>query len=97
MSKEKPASAAVKKSRSEPGPTEAIIYLGPPLPKVATYSVFKDGVPKYMEKDLERIPAMRSLFLPVSEFTKRRGELNEVGSPLYAAYQAVLAEQEGSV
>lgn len=97
MSKEKQGNTA-KRTSSDQGEqaTEAVIYVGPTLPKIASYAVFKDGVPKHVEKVMERIPEMRSLFLPVSEFAQRRGELNEVGSPLYVAYQTVAA-QKGSV
>lgn len=73
---------------------KTVIYVGPPLRRLATYAVFRGGLPQYLNKELERISEIRSLFLPVEDFVNRQAEVSDPTTLLYAAYQAVLSESE---
>lgn len=77
----------------------AVIYVGPTIPKLARYTTFRTGFPRSIQKLMERIPEIKGLFVPVPEFPKVRLQTETVGTPLHAAYQAVLTaqNQKGSV
>jgi hypothetical protein len=73
---------------------KTVIYVGPPLRKLATFAVFRGNLPQYLNQELERIPEMRSLFLPVKDFSSRQAEVNDPTNILYSAYQTVQSKIE---
>lgn len=96
-------SSRKKKGSSDKSPSAwkfetAMIYVGPTMPKLTRYVTYQQGFPHHIQKLLERVPELETLFVPVPEFPKVRSQIDKVGTPLHAAYQAVLsAAQKGSV
>lgn len=69
---------------------EQLIYVGPTLKNgITKHSVYRGGIPEYVKAELERIPELRFLFLPVADFPARQGEIMQTGTTLNAAYMAV--------
>lgn len=86
----------LKKEKSPHEPTakklkdEHLIYVGPTMKNGLTrYAIYRGGIPEHIKAELERIPELRSLFLPVSDFPARQGEIRQAGTSLNAAYMAV--------
>lgn len=72
---------------------EQLIYLGPTLPsRLNQYALFRGGVPAHLRETIAGIPELSTLFVPVKEFAQRQLDLRKVGTPLQAAYAAVLSK-----
>jgi hypothetical protein len=78
--------------REEAKPVDRLIYVGPPLPggKLNSFSIFKGGIPKYLDALIKEQPDLSALIVPVGEFARAREEVNTLGTALHAAYQNVL-------
>lgn len=86
---EKKKTKAVEKDPLQEG---VIIYVGPTLIKyqLMATNIYSNGLPKQMFELMERMPELRSLFVPVMEYRKATEQLQQVGSTLAQAYQKAL-------
>lgn len=86
---EKKKTKAVEKDPLTEG---IIIYVGPNLIKyqLMTTNLYSNGLPKLMFELIERMPELRSLFVPITEYRKAAEQLQREGSSLAQAYQKVL-------
>ena len=94
MSKtEKPAVVPQAAGSKAAKPVEAVVYLGPAIPKLVSHgTVFSDGkIPAYLEAMAKKIPAIRGLIVPVSRYAEAAKELRSQGR-LKTLYDAVLKE-----
>ena len=82
MSKtEKPAVVPQAAGSKAAKPVEAVVYLGPAIPKLVSHgTVFSDGkIPAYLEAMAKKIPAIRGLIVPVSRYAEAAKELRSPG------------------
>lgn len=80
----KPKKPAVEESTQEAVPEavlEAVVYLGPAIPRLISHgTVFSDGkIPAYMDDRIKKTPAIKGLFVPVSQYAKAAQELKRPG------------------
>ncbi|WP_260288452.1 hypothetical protein [Peribacillus aracenensis] len=57
--------------------TELVIYIGDSLKngKLEQFTVFNNGIPKFLAEDIEKCPAINSLILPISQLGESRQKL----------------------
>jgi hypothetical protein len=80
--------AGKKKKKTQPAPQ---VYIGPNLPggALSSFTVFKNGVPAYVEEMVRQTPELSDLFVPVSHIAKARRELLRHGKEA-RAFRAVM-------
>lgn len=71
---------AVQEALSEP----VRVYVGPSVQRLglSQYAIFNGGIPGHLKQELERHPALASLFVPVSRLARAREELKDPTSAL---------------
>lgn len=58
------------------------IYLGPSLPSILNrFTVYKDGVPKHLDKIIIDCPEIQRLFVPVAKMSEVIEKINKTGTP----------------
>ncbi|MDF9845563.1 MULTISPECIES: hypothetical protein [unclassified Paenibacillus] len=69
-----------------------LIYLGPNLPagRLLQSTVFRGGIPAYLEPLLVEQPDVAALIVPVDEMSSAQARIVQAGTPEYVAYQAIL-------
>lgn len=72
------------------------IYLGPNLPggRLLQSTVFRGGIPVYLQPLLVEQPDVAALIVPVDEMAGAQARIVQTGTPEYVAYQSIL---KGSV
>jgi len=74
---------------------ETLVYCGPSfIGQLQQFSIFKSGIPIYLEKHIETCPAIKSLFVPTSKLSVTREKLNKQGSRENQLYQNILEYQK---
>jgi hypothetical protein len=70
---------------------QQLIYIGPSLPHgvLAQHTVFRDGVPKYLDEVRQKYPQVDTLIVPVAQLLKAQAELQRKGTEIQQAYQAL--------
>lgn len=83
------AKTPMKQAASEP---ERLIYCGPNIPGgiLQRYTVFKGGLPEHLGSLFEKCPAVKTLFVPVTDLPRVNTAVGTKGTPEHAAFQAVL-------
>lgn len=77
-----PTTKAVKKAVEQ--------YIGPTIPGVAvTCTVYNNGIPKELQEEINKVPAIRSLIVPVTKLAAARKEINQKNSALRVCYEKV--------
>lgn len=73
---------------------EKVIYVGPNLKNRAllTAQVFIGGLPKHINKELELVPELARLFVPISKMEYAQKQIETTGTPL-AKYYAKVREE----
>ncbi|MEC0171165.1 hypothetical protein [Paenibacillus graminis] len=68
------------------------IYVGPNLPggRLLQSTVFRGGVPAYLQPLLDEQPDIAALIVPVDELSEVQAKIVQTGTPEYVAYQAIL-------
>lgn len=74
-----------KKTKNEPGapaPTSSLIYCGPNITRamLLQFTVYKEGMPKHLDKHIEKCPGIKHLFVPVDGFTKTMEAVRKSGT-----------------
>ncbi len=83
-----------KKAAAKAAGKEAMIYAGPTVPGIVIAgTVFNNGFPEKLKKEMETKKALSMLMVPVSELAKARQELKESGSVLHICYEKVKEER----
>lgn len=69
-----------------------LIYLGPNLPagRLLQSTVFRGGIPAYLEPLLVEQPDVAALIVPVDEMSGAQARIVQAGTPEYVAYQTIL-------
>lgn len=74
---------------------EGLVYCGPSfLGQLQQFSVFKGGIPLYLDEHLQNCPAIKSLFVPISKLTTTRANLAKEGSRENQLYKNILKYQK---
>lgn len=74
---------------------QTVVYIGPSFPKgeLSQYTVFNNGVPKFLEDHTAECAAIKSLIVPVEQLATARKNLSVTASAehtLYAVAQAYI-------
>lgn len=72
------------------------IYLGPNLPggRLLQSTVFRGGIPKYLEQLLKEQTDVAALIVPVEELSAVQARILQKGTAEYVAYQAILGKEQ---
>jgi hypothetical protein len=72
---------------------EAVIYCGASLSAgtLQQYSVFVNGIPEHLNEHIEKCPAIKSLFVPISKFQEVRKRIEEPGTAEHTLNAQILA------
>ena len=74
---------------------DTLIYCGPSFPgRLQQYSVFRGGVPKYLDNLIEECPNIKSMIVPISKLAITRDKLNKKGSRENQLYKNILDYQK---
>lgn len=70
----------------------SMIYLGPNLPggRLLQSTVFRGGIPVYLQPLIVEQPDVAALIVPVDEISAAQARIVQTGTPEYGAYQAIL-------
>ena len=87
-----PIPAEVKSSEGKEETHTPVIYIGPSLVggKLDQHSIFRNGIPDYLEKDMENCPVIKELIIPVNELAEARKNLMISGTRENALNKMVL-------
>jgi hypothetical protein len=68
------------------------IYMGPNLRagRLLQSTVFRGGIPAYLQPLLDELPDVASLIVPVDEMSGVQAKIVQVGTPEYGAYNAIM-------
>lgn len=66
---------------------ETMVYIGPDLTLVPQFSVFSNGVPSYLAREIEKRPVLEQLLVPVKSLSMAQEKLKVIGSKEYVLYQ----------
>ncbi|WP_312117947.1 hypothetical protein [Brevibacillus reuszeri] len=74
-----------------PQPQEQLIYVGPNIPggRLMQYTVFRGGIPDYLDDLLEKQPAIRQLIVPVQDLSSVQARISTPGTLEHTFYQRV--------
>jgi hypothetical protein len=72
--------------------TNSLIYLGPNLPggRLLQSTVFREGIPAYLEPLLIERPEVKDLIIPLNEMIIAQKLILQTGTAQYVAYQALM-------
>lgn len=72
-------------------PEQQLIYTGPNIGRgrLRQYTVFRAGVPAYLEPLLEEQPAIRRLLVPIAELAATQKNIEVKGTIEHKAYQTL--------
>lgn len=78
-------------------PVETVIYCGPTLPraKLVSMSVFKNGLPEYVQRQIEACPEIDKLIVPISSLAETRTLIGVRGTEENRLYQAISSARGG--
>ncbi|OKP67574.1 hypothetical protein A3842_28140 [Paenibacillus sp. P3E] len=73
---------------------QALIYLGPNLPggQLLQSTVFRAGIPSYLQPLLTEKPDVTELIVPVAEMTAVQERIVHTGTAEYVVYQRLLGK-----
>ena len=79
----------IKKQKSA---NKKLIYIGPNLSRgrLLQYQVFIGGLPTHLEEEFAAMPALKRLFVPVTEFSAAMEQARQNGTPLNKYYKQAL-------
>ncbi|NPV30657.1 MAG: hypothetical protein HPY58_13625 [Firmicutes bacterium] len=77
---------------SKPGNPEQLIYCGPNIPGgvLQRYTVFKGGLPAHLEELFNKCPAVKLLFVPVTDLARTEKAIATKGTLENAYFNEVL-------
>ncbi len=77
-------------AKREEARNEPVIYIGPSIKNVAsTGTVYNNGLPDALQKEMERQQVLKSLVIPVSGLADAQREINTPGSAMNLIYGKV--------
>jgi hypothetical protein len=69
----------------------SLIYLGPNIPSIINrFTVYKDGMPKHLDKNFQDCPDIQKLFVPVAKLSEVLEKINKTGTPYNVWYSTVI-------
>ncbi|MGG4447631.1 hypothetical protein [Brevibacillus porteri] len=70
---------------------DQLIYVGPNIPggRLMQYTVFRGGVPEYLNDLFEKQPAIQQLIVPVKELVAFQSQVGTPGTLEHTLYQQV--------
>lgn len=93
VEQENPKAPKERQTKTDkPESVEQLIYIGPNLPggRLSQYTVFRGGLPVYLNDLLEQQPSIKDLIVPVAETSSTQVKTLMSGSPEYIAYQNLM-------
>lgn len=80
----------VKVNSAEVSKPEQLIYIGPSLLEITTYTVVKNGYPSHIQGLIKNCPSVQKLFVPVDKFTSLEPKTKQKGTLEYRYYNDVI-------
>ncbi|CQR58449.1 hypothetical protein [Paenibacillus riograndensis] len=73
---------------------QVLIYLGPNLPggQLLQSTVFRSGIPSYLQPLLAEKPDVSELIVPIAEITAVQDRIVQTGTAEYVVYQRLLGK-----
>lgn len=80
-----------KKTTAKPKAAQQFIYVGPNLPggRLTKFSVFKGGIPVYLDDLIEKHPQITDLIVPVASAVTAQTNSAQAGTAEYESYQTL--------
>jgi len=71
---------------------EQLIYCGPNIPGgiLQKYTVYVNGIPRYLSDLLIKCPAIKSLIVPIEQFSQTEQAIKQKGTPQNMFYNQIL-------
>lgn len=93
------AAAPASSSETASIQTESLIYLGPNLPgsMLNKFTVYRNGMPKHLDKLLAECPDIERLFVPVAQMSETMEKINKTGTPYHGWFANVVAYTQKGV
>ncbi|GIO08009.1 hypothetical protein J31TS6_40370 [Brevibacillus reuszeri] len=88
----KPNPKQQTQNEAQSQPTQGpLIYVGPNIPggRLMQYTVFRGGIPDYLDDLLEKQPAIRQLLVPVQDLSSVQVRISTPGTLEHTFYQRV--------
>lgn len=64
-----------------------VVYIGPTIENVVSKNiVFNNGIPKYLNDEIEKQPLIKNLIVPINQLASARNELRNPESTLSIVY-----------
>lgn len=81
-----------KNTNAAPAKPERLIYCGPAIPggSLQRYAMYKGGFPAHLDDLFAKCPAIKALFVPVSDLAKTVNAITTTGTPENILYQQAM-------
>jgi len=73
---------------------EAVVYVGPAMKGLKTNTTYARGIPKIAEELIETNPAIKKMFVKVSEVAEAKRQLANKNSALSIIYKKISESEE---
>lgn len=81
--------------KSEVVQKKTVVYIGPTIKSVvSTGTIYNNGLPESLKKEIEKLPLIGSLMIPVDGLATAQKELATPGSALAIIYEKVYDRRE---
>lgn len=92
---EKQETKTKQTAKSEAVQKKTVVYIGPTIKSVvSTGTIYNNGLPESLKKEIEKFPLIGSLLIPVDELAAAQKELATPGSALAIIYAKVNDRRE---
>lgn len=69
---------------------EHVVYIGPSVKgKLKNGTAYTRGIPKILEKMIQKEPAMKKMFVPISEIAEAQKQISDENSALNIIYKKI--------
>lgn len=90
MSTEKKTTADVQNEQTPVENMEAVAYCGPSIKGIAPrYTVFLDGLPGKLKEQMEQVPLLKALLVPIDKLPEMRMKIEQDGTRENILYKKV--------
>lgn len=73
---------------------KTVVYIGPTIKSVvSTGTIYNNGLPESLKKEIEKLPLIGSLLIPVDGLAAAQKELATPGSALAVIYEKVVNDR----
>lgn len=82
--------ASAKSTKDKATTTNTVVYIGPTIPGVVTGNrIFSNGINKELKEEVDKMPTIGNLIVPISGLAKARNQLSKKDTPMNICYEKV--------